>query len=119
MKFDHEFVQRGVIPVPVQVGVADVESEGPSRAAGCGLVDRLPVRGAFVAFLCVCTSVPALSWGQYRPHGRKKDSNLLIRAARLISNRKSTGRPVVLKGELTHHREVGGVTQSSQEVIQK
>ncbi len=27
-----------------------------------GLVDRLPVRGAFVAFLCVCTSVPALSW---------------------------------------------------------
>jgi hypothetical protein len=29
-------------------------------------VDRLPVRGAFVAFLCVCTSVPALSWGQYR-----------------------------------------------------
>jgi hypothetical protein len=22
-------------------------------------------RGAFVAFLCVCTSVPALSWGQY------------------------------------------------------
>ncbi len=24
------------------------------------------VRGAFVAFLCVCTSVPALSWGQYR-----------------------------------------------------
>jgi hypothetical protein len=46
---------------------ADVESEGPSRAAGGGgLVDRLPVRGAFVAFLCVCTSVPALSWGQYR-----------------------------------------------------
>ncbi len=44
----------------------DVESEGPSRAAGGGLVDRLPVRGAFVAFLCVCTSVPALSWGQYR-----------------------------------------------------
>jgi hypothetical protein len=34
-----------------------------------GLVDRLPVRGAFVAFLCVCTSVPALSWGQYRPVG--------------------------------------------------
>jgi hypothetical protein len=25
--------------------VADVESEGPSRAAGGGLVDRLPVRG--------------------------------------------------------------------------
>ncbi len=46
----------------MQVGVADVESEGPSRAAGGGLVDRLPVRGAFVAFLCVCTSVPALSW---------------------------------------------------------
>ena len=46
--------------------MADVESEGPSRAAGGGLVDRLPVRGAFVAFLCVCTSVPALSWGQYR-----------------------------------------------------
>ena len=35
-------------------------------AAGGGLVARLPVRGAFVAFLCVCTSVPALSWGQYR-----------------------------------------------------
>jgi hypothetical protein len=32
-----------------------------------GPTDRLPVRGAFVAFLCVCTSVPALSWGQYRP----------------------------------------------------
>ncbi len=31
------------------------------------LVDWQPVRGAFVAFLCVCTSVPALSWGQYRP----------------------------------------------------
>ncbi len=41
--------------------------QGPSRAAGGGLVDRLPVRGAFVAFLCVCTSVPALYWGQYRP----------------------------------------------------
>ena len=52
--------------VPVQVGVADVESEGPSRAAGGGLVDRLPVRGAFVAFLCVCTSVPALSWVRSR-----------------------------------------------------
>ncbi len=57
-------VERGPAQVPVQVGVADdiVESEGPSRAAGGGLVDRLPVRGAFVAFLCVCTSVPALSW---------------------------------------------------------
>ena len=27
-------------PNPVLVGVADVESEGPSRAAGGGLVDR-------------------------------------------------------------------------------
>jgi hypothetical protein len=32
-------------PQPVQAGVADVESEGPpSRAAGGGLVDRLPVK---------------------------------------------------------------------------
>ncbi len=57
--------------------MADVESEGPSRAAGGGLVDRLPVRGAFVAFLCVCTSVPALSWGQYR---------LVLRTWFLLSN---------------------------------
>jgi hypothetical protein len=35
----------GPAQVPVQVGVADVESEGPSRAAGGGLVNRLPVRG--------------------------------------------------------------------------
>jgi hypothetical protein len=66
---DARGAERGPAQVPVQVGVADVESEGPSRAAGGGLVDRLPVRGAFVAFLCVCTSVPALSWGQYR-HAR-------------------------------------------------
>ena len=43
--------------VPVQVGVADVESEGPRRAAG-GLVDRLPARGGFyrvsVAFARLC-----------------------------------------------------------------
>ena len=25
--------------------------------------DRLPVRGAFIESLCVCTSVPTLSWG--------------------------------------------------------
>jgi hypothetical protein len=43
----------------------DVESEGPSRAAGGGFVDRLPVWGAFIEFQCVCTSVPTLSWGQY------------------------------------------------------
>ena len=61
---DARGAERGPAQVPVQVGVADVESEGPSRAAGGGLVDRLPVRGAFVAFLCVCTSVPALSCGQ-------------------------------------------------------
>jgi hypothetical protein len=63
---DARGAERGPAQVPVQVGAADVESEGPSRAAGGGLVDRLPVRGAFVAFLCVCSSVPALSWGQYR-----------------------------------------------------
>ena len=45
---------------------ADVESEGPSRAAGGGLVDRLPVEGAFIESQCVCTSVPTLSRGQYR-----------------------------------------------------
>jgi hypothetical protein len=49
-----------------------------SRAAGGGLVDRLPVRGAFVAFLCVCTSVPALSWGQYR-HCTHKRGALQLR----------------------------------------
>jgi hypothetical protein len=40
--------------------------EGPSSAAGGGLVDRLPVRGAFIEAQYVCTSVPTLSWGQYR-----------------------------------------------------
>jgi hypothetical protein len=36
-----------IIPaqVPVQARVAEVESEGPSRAAGGGFVDRLPIRG--------------------------------------------------------------------------
>ncbi len=49
--------------VPVQARVADVvEPEGPSRAAGGGLVDRLPVRGAFIESQCVCTSVPTQSW---------------------------------------------------------
>jgi hypothetical protein len=33
----------------------------------------LPVRGAFVAFLCVCMSVPALSWGQYRHYTRSHE----------------------------------------------
>jgi hypothetical protein len=41
-------------PVPVQVGVADVESEGPSRAACGGLFDWLPVRGAFVVSVRLC-----------------------------------------------------------------
>jgi hypothetical protein len=71
---DARGAERGPAQVPVQVGVADVESEGPGRAAGGGLVDRLPVRGAFVAFLCVCTSVPALSWGQYR-HDESRYTN--------------------------------------------
>ena len=41
---------------PVQVGVADVESEGPSRAAGGGLVDRLPVSCSISVRLHVCAS---------------------------------------------------------------
>jgi hypothetical protein len=36
--------------------VADVESEGPSYAAGGGLVDRLPVWGAFIESQCVCAN---------------------------------------------------------------
>ncbi len=78
---DARGAERGPAQVPVQVGVADVESEGPSRAAGGGLADRLPVRGAFVAFLCVCTSVPALSWGQYRRSLRVQDLDpVLVKA---------------------------------------
>ena len=41
---DARGAERGPAQVPVQVGVADVESEGPSRAAGGGLVDRLPAK---------------------------------------------------------------------------
>jgi hypothetical protein len=37
---------------------------------GCGHVpNALRANRAYLAFLCVCTSVPALSWGQYRPVG--------------------------------------------------
>jgi hypothetical protein len=65
--------------------VADVESEGPSRAAGGGLVDRLPVRGAFVAFLCVCTSVPALSWGQYRRYTPRPEAPVTCHRRRVTA----------------------------------
>ncbi len=43
-------------------------------AAGGGLVHRLPVWGAFIESQCICTSVPTLSWGQYRL-ASKQDTN--------------------------------------------
>jgi hypothetical protein len=38
-------------------------SDGVAAAPG-GSVAGLPVRGDFVAFVCVCTTLPALVWGQ-------------------------------------------------------
>jgi hypothetical protein len=52
----------------MRAGSCVVPEGGAQSCSRRCLVDWQPVRGAFVAFLCVCTSVPALSWGQYRQY---------------------------------------------------